>query len=281
MYFSLLQDGSNHETQHTYIYNIEAQREEAKQRKKRSQKNERRQEELLERLNILQEKRQEERRLAEDLLPKQREIEQEEGRRREEEEKRLRLEYELCPLRAKLIGYEFGKYNGLHSFQGLEIDDVTQLRIGLFGTTGAGISCFINGCERVLRQTERGTAPYGGNGWQVTSTVQDYLPEMFFHLVDTPGFFGFGRSVLEFQSIVEGRIQPGSRVFFSGGPQELDELINDLPPCPGFAYKLHGIIFFVHANDPRLRDGVHSKELLPFREIMSRACMFVLLFYAK
>ena len=263
------------------MYNIEAQREEAKQRKKRSQKNERRRRELLERLHILQEKRQEERRRAEDLLPKQQEIEQEEGRRREEEEKRLRLECELCPLLAKLIGYEFGEYNGLHSFQGLEIDDVTQLRIGLFGPTGSGISCFIHGCERVLRQTERGTALYGGNGKQVTTTLQDYLPEMFFHLVDTPGFFDVRRSVLEFQSIVEGRIQPGSRVFFGGGPREGDELISDLPPCPGFAYKLHGIIFLVRANDPRLREGFYSKGLLPFREIMSRSCMFVLLFYAK
>ena len=264
-----------------YMYNIEAKREEAKQRKKRSQKNERRQRELLERLHILQEKRQEDGRRAEDLQQKQREIEQEEGRRREEEEKRMLLEYELCRLRAKLIGYEFGEYNGLHSFQGLEIEDVTQLRIGLFGPTGSGISCFIHGCERVLRQTERGTAPYGGCGRQVTTMLQDYLPEMFFHLVDTPGFFDIKGSVLEFQSVVEGRIQPGSRVFIRGGPQELDELINDLSPCPGFAYKLHGIIFFVRANDPRLRDGAYSEELLPFREIMSRACMFVLLFYAK
>ena len=252
---------------------MEARREEAKQRKKRSQKNERRQEELLERLNILQEKRQEERRLAEDLLPKQREIEQEEGRRREEEEKRLRLEYELCPLRAKLIGYEFGKYNGLHSFQGLEIDDVTQLRIGLFGTTGAGISCFINGCERVLRQTERGTAPYGGSGWQVTSTVQDYLPEMFFHLVDTPGFAWFeNRDVLKFQNILEGRIQPK----FSLGELQL------LPPCPGFAYKLHGIIFVLKANDPRLREGVYFNECFrPLGEIMRRACNYCFLVLCK
>lgn len=266
-YFSLLQDGSNHETQHTYIYNIEAQREEAKQRKKRSQKNERRQEELLERLNILQEKRQEERRLAEDLLPKQREIEQEEGRRREEEEKRLRLEYELCPLRAKLIGYEFGKYNGLHSFQGLEIDDVTQLRIGLFGTTGAGISCFSNGCERVLRQTERGTALYGGSGCQVTSTVQDYLPEMFFHLVDTPGFYNLDDDVLKFQNIVEGRIQPKFSL------RELEVL----PPCPGFAYKLHGIIFVVSAKHPRFRDGSSIRFLQLFREFMLRACNYLFL----
>ena len=253
------------------MYNIEAQKEEAKQRKKRSQKNERRRRELLERLQILQEKRQADGRRAEDLQPKQ----------REEKEKRLSLEHELCRLRAKLIGYEFGEYNGLHSFQGLEIDDVTRLRIGLFGPTGCGISCFIHGCERALRQTERGTAPYGGSGIQVTLTLQDYLPEMFFHLVDTPGFFDIGESVPEFQSIVDGRIQPGFRVYFGGGRRKGDELINDLPPCPGFAYKLHGIIFVLKANDPRLKDGVYSKQLQPFREIMSRACMFVLLFYAK
>ena len=184
----------------------------------------------------------------------------------------MRLEYDLCPLRAKLIGYEFGKYNGLHSFQGLKIDDVTQLRIGLFGTTGAGISCFINGCERVLRQTERGTALYDGGGGQVTATVQDYLPEMFFHLVDTPGFFNFENhdDVLKFQNIVEGRIQPK----FSLRELQL------LPPCPGFAYKLHGIIFVLRANDLRLiKDGAsfYIPLLQPFREIMLRACNYCFL----
>ena len=56
------------------MYNIEAKREEAKQRKKRSQKNERRQRELLERLHILQEKRQEDGFQEEDLLLKGKEL---------------------------------------------------------------------------------------------------------------------------------------------------------------------------------------------------------------
>ena len=123
-----------------------------RQLQQRRLENERRQREAEKRLRILQEKRrEEERRRVKYQQQGQREIKQEEARKREEEERRLRLEIELCLRRAALFDYKFGNKIKLDSFKGLAIDDVTQLRIGVFGPTGSGKSCFINTCERAVR----------------------------------------------------------------------------------------------------------------------------------
>ena len=152
-FFSALIQGSNsHETEYTYVDNTEARREEARQLEQRRLENERRQKTAQERLRILQEKRrEEERRRAKYQQQGQQEIQQERAREIEEEERRLRLENELCLRRAELFDYKFGNKNKLDSFEGLAIDDVTQLRIGVFAPTGSGKSCFINTCERAVR----------------------------------------------------------------------------------------------------------------------------------
>ena len=100
----------------------------------------------------------------------------------------MRLEKELCLLPDELFNYKFGNKTGLDSLGGLVLDDVTQLRIGVFGATGSGKSCFINTCEHTVRQTEKGSAPETSTGQEETITLQDYLPEMFFRLKDTRGF---------------------------------------------------------------------------------------------
>ena len=97
--------------------------------------------------------------------------------------------------------YQFGDKIKLDSFLGLEIDDVTQLRIGVFGSTGSGKSCFINTVERVVRQTNKGSVPDQSRGNEGTIVLQDYLPELFFHLVDTRGFFKYDSDdTIEFQN---------------------------------------------------------------------------------
>ena len=147
-FFSILIQGkSSKETQYTYLDNTEARREEARQLEQRKLENKRRQREAEERLRIQEEERREEERRRGEYRPqRQRQIEQEEARKREEEERRLRLESELCLRRDELFEYKFGDKIKLDSFKGLAIDDVTQLRIGVFGPTGSGKSCFINTC---------------------------------------------------------------------------------------------------------------------------------------
>ena len=177
--------------------NTEAKREEARQRERRRLENDQRRKEFQEKLRqrIEEAKRQagheEERRRAEYQQQRKREEEQEEARREEDKENILRLESELCLRRAELFDYKFGNKIKLDSFRGLAIDDVTQLRIGVFGPTGSGKSCFINTCERAVRQTDKGTAPDSTTGQEGTITLQDYLPELFFNLVDTRGFFNY------------------------------------------------------------------------------------------
>ena len=131
-------------------------------------------------------------------------------RREEDERRRLELEAELCRLRYQLKMYQFGDKINLDSFLGLEIDDVTQLRIGVFGPAGSGKSSFINTVERVVRQTDKGSVPVTScRGEEGTIILQDYLPELFFHLVDTRGFEYNFDDVIEFQNVVSGKIQPG------------------------------------------------------------------------
>ena len=267
----VMQGGSSHETQYNYVDNTERRREEARQLEQRRLENERNQREAEERLRIQQEKRrEEERRRVEYRQERQREIEQEEARKREEEERRLCLENELCLRRAELFDYKFGNKIKLDSFKGLAIDDVTKLRIGVFGPTGSGKSCFINTCERTVRQTDKGTAPDSTTGQEGTVTLQDYLPELFFNLVDTRGFFNYNSNeTVEFQNILQGKIQPGDNVRRPKEDQE-DAPAMDLHPCPPFANRLHGVIIIVKANDPRLREGALRDYLKPVRRILQR-----------
>ena len=267
----LIQGSNSHETQYTYVDNTESKREEAKQLAQRRLENERRQREAQERLRIEQEKRrEEERRTAEYQQQRQREVEQEEARKREEEEKRLRLEDELRLRRDELFDYKFGNKIKLDSFKGLAIDDVTQLRIGVFGPTGSGKSCFINTCERAVRETDKGTAPDSTTGQEGTITLQDYLPELFFHLVDTRGFFNYNANeTVEFKNILHGKIQPGDNVVRPKEDQE-DAPAMDLHPCAPFANRLHGIIIVAKANDPRLTEGALKDYLKPVRDILRR-----------
>ena len=254
-----------------YMENTAREREEARRKEERRLENERKLKERVEKLRIAMEKQEEEeRRKAEYREKREREVAQEEARRREEEVKRLQLENELCLRRAELFDYKFGNKTRLDSFRGLAIDDVTQLRIGVFGPTGSGKSCFINTCERAVRETGKGSAPDSTTGQEGTITLQDYLPEMFFRLVDTRGFFNYNvNEVVEFQNILEGRIQPGDNVI---RPKE--DQVNTAPmelhPCPEFASKLHGIIIVVMANDPRLRKGALKDYLKPVRDILQK-----------
>ena len=152
----------------------------------------------------------------------------------------------------------------------MELDDVTQLRIGVFGATGSGKSCFINTCERTVRQTEKGSAPDSSTGQEGTITLQDYLPELFFRLVDTRGFFNYNANeIVEFQNILHGKIQPGDNVIRSPEDRGSAASVN-LHPCSTFANRLHGIIIVVMANDPRLRKGTLEKYLSPFREFLCK-----------
>ena len=154
----------------------------------------------------------------------------------------------FCLRGAELFDYKFGNKSKLDSFRGLAIDDVTQLRIGVFEPTGSGKSCFINTCERAVRQTDKGSAPDSSTSQEGTITLQDFLPEMFFHLVDTRGFFNYNyNETVEFQNILQGKIQPGDNVLRPKEDQE-DASAMDLQPCAQFANRLHSIIIVV-TND--------------------------------
>ena len=256
-------------THYTYVDNSEQERREALEIEQRRLENPRKKKQYEEEMRIKEEKRkEEERRRQEYKEQRQREIAQEEARRRREEEERLRLENELCLRRAELFDYKFGNKTRLDSFRGLPIDDVTQLRICVFGPTGSGKNCFINTCERTVRETEKGSAPDSTTGQEGTITLQDYLPEMFFRLVDTRGFFNYNANeTVEFQNILFGKLQPGDNVIRPPEGEDSSPGM-DLHPCPAFVNRLHGIIIVVKANDPRLTEGALKDYLKPVRDIL-------------
>ena len=238
---------------------------------KRRLENEQREREREERLRTERERQEEEkaRRLEQYKQQLWREIAEEKARMREEEQKRLQLEAELCRRRDGLFNYKFGTRTGLYNFLGLQIEDVTQLRIGLFGPTDSGKTMFINTCERTLRQTENGNVPEVITGQEGGSfTLQDYLPEMFFRLVDTKGFFFYDDyEMAQFELILNGKIQSGDSLARDynlkvSAPQAIYQK-------PEFSQRLHGVIFVLKAIDPRLKEkGFMTEYLEPFRDIL-------------
>ena len=270
--------GSSHETHYTYVDNTERDRREAEEKEKRRLENERRQHEAEEKLRIERQRVEEEAKQREQYRQQlQRERAEEEARRAEEEQKRLQLEAELCRRRDELFNYTFGNKTRLDNFLGLQIEDVTQLRIGVFGPTGSGKSCFINTCERTVRQTEKGTAPDSTTGQEGTITLQDYLSEMFFRLVDTRGFFHYNANeATEFENILTGKIQPGDNIVrpASDGQGSAAQEMNQKPE---FCQRLHGIIIVVKANDPRLNEGALRDYLKPVRDMLRKNGNFLLI----
>ena len=277
---SFQNSGSSHETHYTYVDHTERDRREAEEKENRRLENERQKRMVEEQMRIKREKQEEEARRREQYEQQlQREMAEEEARREEEEQKRLQLEAELCRRRDELFNYKFGNKTRLDNFLGLQIEDVTRLRIGVFGPTGSGKSCFINTCERTVRQTEKGSAPDSTTGQEGTITLQDYLPEMFFHLVDTRGFFNYNANeVAEFENILTGRIQPGDNI---KRPKE-DEAstAQDLHQKTEFDQRMHGIIIVVKANDPRLGEGALRDYLKPVRDMLRKNGNVLILFFA-
>ena len=219
------------------------------------------------RLRIIKEKQQEEKSCRERLRRQRQKVrEEEEKRRKVDERKRLELEDELPRLRHQLQNYKFGDKINLDSFLGLEIDDVTELRIGVFGSTGSGKSCFINTVERVVRQTNKGSVPDQSRGNEGTIILQDYLPELFFHLVDTRGFFKYDSDdIIEFQNVLNGKIQPGD-IIVRPRTAQVDK--QEMYRCPNFGQRLHGAIIVVKANDVRLENGLLRHYWNRFRSIL-------------
>ena len=259
--------GSSHETHYTYVDNTERDRREAEEKEKRRLENERRKHENEEKLRIEREKVEEEvRRREQYKQQRQREMAEEEAK----EQKRLQLEAELCRRRDELFNYTFGNKTRLDNFLGLQIEDVTQLRIGVFGPTGSGKSCFINTCERTVRQTEKGTAPDSTTGQEGTITLQDYLSEMFFRLVDTRGFFHYNANeTVEFENILTGKIQPGDNIVRPATDGQTSAA-QEMYQKPEFWQRMHGIIIVVKANDPRLSEGALRDYLKPVRDMLRK-----------
>ena len=249
---------------------MDRDRREAEEKEKRRLENERRERQIAEQASIIRERQEEAFRRSQQYKERwQWELAEEEKRIRLEEQKRLLMEQDLCRRRGELYSYKFGNKTRLFNFLGLEIEDVDQLRIGVFGPTGSGKSCFINTCERTVRQTEKGSVPESITAQEGTIILEDYLPEMFFRLVDTRGFFNYNANeTVEFENILYGRLQPGDNIFRPA--DGLASSAQEMHQCEAFGQRMHGIIVVVKANDPRFGEGALKDYLKPVRDILRK-----------
>lgn len=156
------------------------------------------------------------------------------------------------------------------SFRDLDLSDVTKLRIGVFGPTGSGKSCFINTCERVVRKEDKGSVVIQSSGAEGTIILEDFLQEMFFRLVDTRGFFNYDSDEgAEFSDILYGRLRPGDSIRRSeDNPTAENNQPNISNTDAPFSDWIHGIILVVKANDPRLKQGALRDYLNPVRQVL-------------
>ena len=112
-----------------------------------------------------------------------------------------------------------------------------------------------------------GAAVFGATGPQVTVALQDYLPEMFFHLVDTRGFF-CGDNYAEVPDILFGKLQPGDKIERQYDVASTDDDVYQCPQCPVFGDRIHGVIFVIKAIDPYLMDGIYKDKWKPLRDLL-------------
>ena len=209
------------------------------------------QQQIEEEIRKLSEKRkadEEKRQHEENLTKMQREVEFKEVNRRKENLKRLQLEADLCRRRDELFNYRFGEKTRFDCLQGIQIDDITQLKIGVFGPTGSGKSCFIKTCERALRLTETRSSSDRTTGQTDTTSVQEYLPEMFFRLVEISGVL----SKDSVNTVVLRNMMLGNPKPVDDREHEVDAGVTEIHRFPWLEEKLRGIIFVFKAKDPQL-----------------------------
>jgi len=159
--------------------------------------------------------------------------------------------------REELANYKLGSLTSMKSVPGLDFSDITTIRIGLFGPTGSGKSCFVNTCERALKRKDQGTCQPQDSGGEGTVILGDYLTDFPFLLVDTRGFFAYNvGEIREFMHIIDGDVRVGEYI-----KREENVIIPDREAS--LSEKLHAVIVLLKANDPRLT----SNELVNYLKI--------------
>ncbi|XP_031570347.1 uncharacterized protein LOC116304714 [Actinia tenebrosa] len=264
---------SKTETRYNYVDHTAERQEEERASEESRLRNERHQREIAEKRRIEKEKLEAADRARQEFLKTQQEEElaerqvkfEEERKEQEERIRQIDLEEQATSKRKGLFAYKFGEKTNLASFRGLDISDVKKLRIGVFGPTGSGKSCFINTCVRAVKQVDKGPVTIGTSGGEGTIILEDFLTDMFTNLVDTRGFFHYdAQEGGEFSDILYGRLKPGDVISRKGDEKEYNVANADTP----FSDWLHGIILVVKANDPRLTKGELRTYLNPVRQIL-------------
>ncbi|KAH3742711.1 Interferon-induced protein 44 [Pelomyxa schiedti] len=147
-----------------------------------------------------------------------------------------------------------------------------RIRIAVVGQAGTGKTSLINTIYRVLDETGlTGTfrCPVQNSGCEGTVQVEDVVVSKGISLVDTRGFFtSNGAEGMAFVRIIEGIYQHGHIMEWI--PE--DEVVTDFAKAkkmiedqdelsPSYVDRVHGVIWVMKANDPRLTSNQYLAAL--------------------
>lgn len=201
----------------------------------------------------------------------------------EQEEERKRAQERLEKLQAlnehkkTLLDYTPTKPLTTNIFRGLDVSEITELRVGVFGMTGSGKSSFIKTCEVAINDDPRKfQAVIGTGGGEGTLILEDFLYEcQSFRLLDTRGWaYNDMVETEEFYRICKGELLLGNECFRNRSnttapiPTSTSRTITD------FNAIVSCILLVVKGNDPRLLTGAYKTTFQSYREFARRAGNF-------
>eukprot|EP01105_Mastigella_eilhardi_P018729 TRINITY_DN4361_c0_g1_i1.p1 TRINITY_DN4361_c0_g1~~TRINITY_DN4361_c0_g1_i1.p1 ORF type:complete len:664 (-),score=153.64 TRINITY_DN4361_c0_g1_i1:42-2000(-) len=168
-------------------------------------------------------------------------------------------------LRSEVRSYAPGKFR-----PPLKDPSLKQARVAVVGQTGSGKTCLINTTWRVLEGcgADAGAPlPETSTGQEGTVVVEDLQVAPGVLYMDTRGFFAnAGSEAMAFIRIVEGQLQNGNYVKWELADdcvktaEEAAKVIDKSEPV-AFAKRVHGVIFVLKADDPRLEQGAYQRAL--------------------
>lgn len=179
------------------------------------------------------------------------------------------LESEIRTLREKLKNYKVGSIEGLHSFSdALEGEmEGLQIRLAVFGMTGAGKSSLVNTIWKTLYGRENAPAIEQSSGAEGTQLLEDFHSQsgteddrggFVFH--DTRGFnFDFNRAEEnEFFRILYGVVSAGQLIERGDWAEKMAEDAGQAAhrlEKPPVADQVHVALWVIKANDIRFVNG--------------------------
>lgn len=185
-------------------------------------------------------------------------------------------------LKQELRDYKTGSKLGTQAFQDAEPGEMENMkvRMSIFGMTGSGKSTLVNTVMKVLLgKEERGTAIEQSSGGEGTISMEEFLPQFDFTLIDTRGFFEFDAlQETELFRILYGTVRDGE-VIDRGPMGELKRrsagAAGHKLNKPPIAQQAHVVLWVIKANDVRLTKDKYKDKFKFVTQMLAKECITI------